>query len=358
MKPAEVPSNPVTLEHLLQAMTNLAQHHSSGQFTLSLEHARQKLSRYLLTSSQEYVLKLVQMGVALGASRMDLEIGPGSTRFRAAGCSLPAAGLERLLEHLLEPPSFQAEARALRHLTIAVNTALLEQPQGLRIYTWDGDRGQQFDWSHEGYQTIAWTPSEPIPQVIFEMRLLKIQRLSRWWKWLNQKLTLTRQFWTHPLESLLQSRAVWCPIPLFVEGRPLARPQVGPQDPLYQQEAFRAIFDRTLWITGEGVRCFDADQLFAQPCGGWIVLGTPTGLADINSEVCWVLDGVLAGRYNIPGHPGGGFRWLLLSAPATSGDLTGLQIVSDDALKNRLEEALDWLRDQQRRGNPSFLCRD
>jgi len=119
--------------------------HSSGRFTVDLASAAPKLRQYQLSDPFEYVLKLVQSGVAAGASSLWLSSSATSVDFVMKGVSFPFEGLVNLLAYLLCEPGGELE-RSLRHLATAVNAAVGTRAEEICLDCWDGTIGCRVAW--------------------------------------------------------------------------------------------------------------------------------------------------------------------------------------------------------------------
>ena len=129
---------------------------SQGQFTLALAQAREKLAKFLLKSPQDYLLKLIQAGVAAGAQRLELKTGANRVLFRMHGNS---------------------DSRALRHLAIATHSAVQIRPTGISLATWDGRSGEKHHWTRKAEPVSPGNPGKVIRRV-FKWRSRELVRKS------------------------------------------------------------------------------------------------------------------------------------------------------------------------------------
>lgn len=129
--------SPPGLEQFLTELQAEGRQDSSGQFTLSLEKARQKLASARLEPGH-YILKFVQAAIRAGASRVDLRMERGNLRLIFGTREAPFTP-EAVLEHL---SSAQLPDDPMwRHFVLGV-TACLGESSCYRIR-----------WAH-------WTPDE------------------------------------------------------------------------------------------------------------------------------------------------------------------------------------------------------
>ena len=315
------------LESVLESLQAEGQWQSSGAFTL-LADARQKLSAYLLESPADWVLKIVQAGVALRARQIRFEMARRQVNCRLIGVTTDTEQLTRLLAPLLQSEGWSGGG--WHHLALAFNTAMFTSPQGLRLTYWDGHEGHRFEWLGSKYRR---SPSAPAlePEVCLEVA----HRPNSLWEWLWQLL----QPRAGAEARLLRQRARWSPVPILVNQRALPEPTMGPADPLYLKEGFEARLERSWWLPGTGLRCLgDSDQ-----CGGLVAVGMQPQVGQVRSSITFVVDGVETPAHLLSGRPGGEFDWLVMPADGLHTDITGLRLVFDDLFRSRIDQAYDQL---------------
>jgi hypothetical protein len=342
----------VSVDSFLEQLSSEGHKDSEGRFTLSLEHAREKLSTYLLESTEEYLLKLIQAGVAAGAKELELISKATHVKFVMHGVSLNAADLAEILNHLLQP-SQSPDARALRHLATAVNTAVMTRAQGIVLATWDGSRGERFEWRSSGRTRSAWKPGGSNPRVLFQVRRTGFEFMANVYHLLSQRDILSMLLGTRagmdPDRLLVLDRAAWCPVPLRLNGRWLPRPVSGPADAAqYLQKA--VVLERS--TADPGIRNFDRklftwpwSRNYQEPVAAMGAVGRQPTLLHLRSQMHWVLDGVEVGSTPIEGFPVHYFGWAVVSAHGCSTDLPGLRVKADAALESSAESTTRILRD-------------
>ena len=302
----------VSVDSFLQELSSEGRLDSAGKFTLSLEHAKEKLSEFLLKSTQDYLLKLVQAGVAAGARTLDLRSSTGSLSFSMHGVSFDPIDLENILTHLLQPGQ-GAQARALRHLAIAINTAITTRATGITLATWDGHKGQKIFWKAGGRSSQPWRPFRSQPCVHFGVRRTVLESASQFWHLLGQRdifsMLTGGRAGLDPDRQTVLDRAIWCPVPLALNGQWLPRPRLGPPR--------GAIFSRTQvlhssWLPLDnpedpGIRRFHQQGMawpwsrhFDTTSAGAVNAGLQDSLSEATSQLNWVLDGVLVATQPIP----------------------------------------------------------
>lgn len=366
----------VSVDSFLQELTQEATLESRGQFTLSIDHAKEKLSEFLLNDAQEYLLKLVQAGVAAGANRLELRSHTTQCTFVMEGAFLSVTDLENILYHLLGNLGQDSHSRCLRHLAIAVNTAITTRATGLSLSSFDGNQGHRVEWSAHGRTLRPWTPRTRKPQVVFHVQRTILESAAQFMHFMGSRDILSMMIGSRqgmdPDRMLLVDRASWCPVPLMLNGRWMARPTPG-QSPsgslAYRQFAY-------LPREGEdpGVRRFKGTgwswpwQPHYESPDSALIMAEPRGLLDQRAwEVWWVLDGVVIARSRLQvpkskvpvtednllrplrqNRPINSdlshyYAWAVCSAHGCKTDLTGLSPVSNeflDQLRRRIEEAI------------------
>jgi hypothetical protein len=348
----------VSVDSFLQELTREGHLDSAGEFTLSLDHAKDKLSEFLLNSTDDYLLKLIQAGVAAGANRMELNSGTSSVHFVMHGVSFAPHDLENILAHLLRPAQ-GAQARALRHLAIAINTAIMTRATGITLATWDGRHGHRIFWKSTGRSSQNWRPSGSQPQVLFQLRRTVVESASQFMHLLSQRdilsMLLGSRAGLDPDRQMVLDRAIWCPVPLALNGRWMPRPAVAP--PAASGVGFaRQRIEQRLWLERSqpddpGIRNFNEKGLswpwrrnYLAPQSGTVSAGTHGVFDGTNSQLNWVLDGVLVASQPLHEIPMGSFGWGVMSAHGCSTDLTGMRPVQNEFLQSLAEPAFEALK--------------
>lgn len=322
----------VTIDSFLGELTREGSLDSTGTFTLSLEHAKRKLSQFLLASREEYLLKLVQAGVAAGAESMEMRSSGSRVAFTMWGASFLAADLKHLLQ-----PSGGPQQRALGHLAIAINSAVDTRATGISLATWDGKSGQKIGWNAAGRRHKSWRPlRKNLPLLHLEVQRTPLESLGQFMHLIGQRDILSMLVGSSagldPDSLLVMERAIWCPVPLALNGRWLPKPNLPP----------RAECGETLWRPrppqDPGIRRFKPGRVtwpwtcnFADPGQGAY---TRTG----DHQLTWIYDGVLV-RTELLRWPLG---WGVTSAHGCNIDLTGLSLVEDEALQLKRQDILDY----------------
>lgn len=351
----------VSVDSFLQELSTEGRLDSAGKFTLSVDHAKEKLSEFLLESTEEYLLKLVQAGVAAGATALDLHSSTTRVRFCMHGVSLDPADLRQILNHLLQP-SQSAQARTLRHLAIAVNTAVMTRATGMVLATWDGNRGEHIEWKAEGRKARPWKLRPGAPsRVYFEVLRTGVEFFSNFIHLLSQRDILSMLVGSRagldPDRLLVMDRAIWSPVPIRLNGRWLPRPALGP--PEAQISSIfgpRSPMSQQRWLSRDsanpGIRNFDPQAIdwpwsrnYRTPSGGTVGIGTQPTFENVGSYVQWVFDGVLTQLVPLESARPRLFGWAVLPAYDCSTDVTGLRLIENERLQDLAQPGLQVLQE-------------
>ena len=340
----------VSIDAFLEDLTGEGRLDSAGSFTISAEQAKEKLSQYLLESTEEYLLKLIQAGVAAGASELQLHSSTTRVQFTMKGCSFASRDLSEILYHLVRNDE-GSQARALRHLATAVNTAVATRATGIVLATWDGRQGQRLEWKANGKQVSAWNlEAGKTPCLYFEVRRTGLEFFSNFFHLLGQRDILSMFLGTRegmdPDRLMVMDRACWCPVPLSLNGRWLPKPSLGPRE----GGLGRPRNLKTRWLDlvpseDPGIRHFDQNRFdwpwsrnYARPQLGVVSSGFRSSFDTTGSLIHWVLDGVTVWNESIEGVPIGSFAWAVGSAHGATLDLTGLKVIPNAHLLERKRE--------------------
>ena len=333
MEPPENLRPGLSIECFLRGLAGEARLDSHGSFTLALAKAREKLARYLLSSPQDYLLKLIQAGVAAGAQRLELKTSTNRVFFKMRGVHYPSSQLLNIVDSLLQG---ETQDRALRHLAIAIHSAVQIRPQGVSLASWDGQTGQKHRWDQNGSTTEPWRPGRGEPSCV----QVEIQRTASEVLWQLAHLVGKRDVLSMLVASrrgldpdalLVLERASWCPVPLSLNGRWLPKPELG-------MSLGRSLQWKAREEGDVGIRCFEPKQItwpwtsnFKAPHSAVMRLYGSKGLT-------WISDGVTVGKSR--------FRrdtWMTASIGNCSLDPTGLQVIQDKSLTQRKKMLEDWV---------------
>ncbi|MGE0494255.1 MAG: hypothetical protein AB7S38_33900 [Vulcanimicrobiota bacterium] len=176
---------------------------SSGVFTLALDKARDKLSRFQLHQPHQYVCHLVSSGVAAGATRVEVTIDSDDIVVVHDGHPLSVERLENLFAALLEPDT--SAAAVPRELAIGLNSALLFEPAWITVTT---SQGTLLRLQGQTQQVARTEPTEG--------RSTRIHVKERHWR-------AVKRFFKRPPEiEALALNCRYCPVPVVVNGANVA----------------------------------------------------------------------------------------------------------------------------------------
>lgn len=347
----------LSLDNFLEDLKAEARLDSTGKFTLDESAALDKLAAFQLKRTDDLILKLVQCGVAGGASKMDFESKNTHIRFTFHELVFSQVELGRILSYLLNQEA--ASSRALIHLATAVNTAVGTRPSAIALASWDGSRGYLVRWSSSGKKVEPWNPSRGQgPQTLFELTRTK----AEWWDTIkhlfNQRDVFGMLFgwktgWAAD-EELLADRAAWCPVPIFMNGKPL------PEVPLVVGRERSSQRDIPISHTAElrlggGAGCrglrlskrklvpWPETQFPSGPVAAVMTAGEENRRQQVPSYLELISDGIVTERRMLGGVPRDYFVRILAAADA--GFKTGLDgfMLVDDA---NYQELIGWLMEQ------------
>lgn len=195
---------------------------ATGRFRVDRRRALQKMERFQLADPLAYTLELVAAAVCAGASAIHVENDSDDFALRWEGEAPTRDELDGLFDHLFARAP-EGRARALQHLALGVLGALGQAPRWVRV-----DRA-----AHAGEPALrlavadpAETRAEEHAHDVVGTRVHVRQKVS----FANLAEALLLGVHGAPEERLLRARARWCPVPLLLNGAPLAAPT--PKAPL------------------------------------------------------------------------------------------------------------------------------
>ncbi len=322
---------------------------SQGVFTLAAAQAREKLARSALKIPQLYILKLVQAGVALGATRMRVDgFRNGLTLWFDAPSAPTPDGVLRAL-------SGEAVGdEGLRLLGEGMNVALFLEPAALALHHWSGD-GEGWALSFRG-EELASGPAPARPDQLPEEGPL----------WLFSLQKPGYHFLRSPVEaemSWLHSRCTFMPIDFKIRGHQLyARPErSGAAEPMegrhwlverHEVGASSMLVEppdrqpggseiKAGWLRQ---RMFGGLTLWQRTKGGYdenpalcrAVYLLPEDLTGADT-VAFVRHGVIVARVKVTKTGAGGLA--LLDASLVNFDISGFEVVRDEKLDEAMRTA-------------------
>ncbi|MCA9794427.1 MAG: hypothetical protein KC910_21615 [Candidatus Eremiobacteraeota bacterium] len=129
-----------SLEQLLDSLKRQGgTHHSSGQFMVDLQKAREKLRQFQLSEPCFYLLKLVQALIRAGAEAIDIRLDRLAVDVTS---SLPEESPFLQAPKVVSALSCaDGESPALRHLSVALNAAWAMNPEKIVWAGWSAGQG-------------------------------------------------------------------------------------------------------------------------------------------------------------------------------------------------------------------------
>jgi tetratricopeptide (TPR) repeat protein len=124
------------LNMLLAELTRSGQADSTGIFTISLDKARDKLSKFQLPEPRMYVLNILASAVCGGATLVEVSIDRSALEFRFNGLSLGEFDLLGLTNQLLSPTEMR-----LYELAVAFNAVQSLDLEAVALESWHGEEG-------------------------------------------------------------------------------------------------------------------------------------------------------------------------------------------------------------------------
>lgn len=197
------------LDDLLSELRAEGEVDSRGSFTLDRKQARAKLQKFQLADPRRYVLELVQAAVLRGATRIDFEIDADDMHMRFDGRAFTPAELDDLWGSIFADGEDE-HLRGLRQLALGLNAALGMAPKRIRVVSGTSSielRPDRDDVLEQRRDALAQT------HVHVEQRL-KLGLVVDFLR--NLTGTLSE-------EVYLQHRCAYSPIPITLDGKPLAQ---------------------------------------------------------------------------------------------------------------------------------------
>ena len=201
------------LQALLQLFHDEGRLDSRGMFSLELEVARQKTAHFLLPEPGAYLLKLVQAGVSLECSGIEVRIGRHHTALVWKGPAPRRFSVTQFMSYLHNPWG-EGDQDAARHLAIAVHACreettieliVSDEGQAIRLEVGHAIRVERLD---EKLQDWQFRLQKPSPRGFIE--------------WARRFLPSVMAE-----HKLLSRRCAYSPVPIELDGRrpgPTAKP--------------------------------------------------------------------------------------------------------------------------------------
>ncbi len=351
----------VTLENLLEDLHDDGETESSGVFTLDPKKAREKLQNFAFVSPDDYLPKLVQAGVAAGASQIEVEVNASIVELLFRDLYFEKDQVQGLMNYLLVencPP----EWRPLRHLAAGLRGSLAVEPGLVWWESWSDGKGYQRRWSDQDWNLKELERSEQ------QGRFSRFHLVRQAGKRFRLAFSSLFQSKEHERPGLLR-RCAYLAQPLTLNGEPIKRAEFGrPRYPGYRIELdenpgesrpppylasdqlVEGLIDKHHHLA-EVYPTDDRPTSLIQPPHSQATLKTLTGgpcrawlgleaQLEKTARITYIEDGVVLEtrelELGIPGLVG------IYSAEGLPKDLTGFSLVEGEAYRAHL----DWLRQQ------------
>lgn len=344
---------------------------SSGEFTLALEKAREKLKKFQLADATFYLLKVFQAAVCAGTDHVDIRLTRNQVQLSFWLPDGPdVLEPEELLTAMAaEPPSNDSP---LRHLAIGLNAGLAADPVSVVWARWvTPHRGRALDIRD---QDLTLLDDPPIPSSLkhpgqgrlFLFRLTKPASLSLSGSCAQEHTSVVlrcgfapvgvrldgrplRSTWRGaPTSDLHQYSAPYYLVERYVLNHPAGIHFRRPGLEAYRRTASTYVSKRTTPTLGGGAPTFCYD--FVDPHGQPAVLPPPgqdlvcSAAASLPlalrgpAVVAFVKHGVLIDPKIVCNNGGGAF--CVLPANGLSVDLSEFQVIEDEAYRAAVREAV------------------
>lgn len=150
--------------------------HSQGEFTIDMDRANSKMSRFQFQEESEFLFHLVGGLFRLGCQHLEVVTRGSELVVNCQGYALPEGVPERLDEHLLNEDS------PMRRLAAACQAILAHTPQE---FSWVDRAGQRFDYLTD--ETSKWSKPQldhvrvcGLPEKLLQQATSRLQEAARY----------------------------------------------------------------------------------------------------------------------------------------------------------------------------------
>lgn len=205
----------LSIEDLLEDLRYDGVMESSGNFTLDPKKAEEKLRHFSFASAFDYILKIVQCAVASGAPRVDVEVTSRSVEVTFDGEAFAQEDIKRLMGHLLNEAS-RPGSRRFRHLAAGLRGAVAVTPSAVSFESWGESGGFRRTWDEKGWNLRVLETERPKTVNTFRLTRTLSQSLSA------AGSELMSIFSSHKEGDLgeeiaLKSRCEYSPVDIFLD---------------------------------------------------------------------------------------------------------------------------------------------
>ena len=301
------------LDDLLSSLCSEGRQDSSGAFTMDAATALEKLRKFQLTDPFQYCLRWLQAAVAGGALTFNWQSNRTRVKVEMDNFVLDPDRISLLPGLLLDPRASRAE----QHLSAGLNAAILTEMSSVRLCSGD----MVVTWSAAGFHSESREMGMRGTQIE-----LQRGKSHSFWHIIGRSRDREQKY--------LHSQAACAPLSLGIQG-------AAPERRLPRSEEFAGYNES--WLTapaGCGFRppqCW-SDRRYPERCS---LYTSELVYSRRHSLLFPIKDGVLLSVEEIfPGKQG---RAFLLDASPLKTDLTGLQLVKDEAYQKVVDELAKYL---------------
>ena len=330
---------------------------------MDFSHAREKLANRLLERTEQLLLKLVQSAVVAGATDVELSTSTTRVAFTMNGVALPFEGLSRVLNYILQEGTTPTE-RALKHLAMAVNTAVSTRATGIRLAAWNGTEGQQNHWAVGGRTTGAWVPRRRNqPCTTFELARTEEESRSNLWHLLSTRdipsmvrdllpgsSTRNKRGWDAD-RLLIYEKASYCPVPVRINRKVTPPPTLVVGTSRGRDGDVEMDHSYELWLpvqpgsrglhTGKPRNPWPGHTFPGPVPGGVLTVGRLEQFMNVVSLLEVTVDGINDRVVAVGGVPRQHYVRGVVACDGMSSDLTGLRPLMDEAFYLHLDGLLE-----------------
>ena len=177
-------------------------------FTLSRDKAIEKLREFSLRHPRQYILELIQAAVFSGATYIAVDINRDRLLVAwVGGKPFSPDELESIFDYLFADRG-EMSTRHLTQLAIGLNALLQRKPKLIRIESGDGTPGAtaRMDLDKAGNGDLG------IPESGLAGTYILVEYPSSW-------LPRFQRTGFHPEEGLIETRCLYVPVPVLLNGR-------------------------------------------------------------------------------------------------------------------------------------------
>ena len=196
------------LEGFLSAQRGEGELDSDGEFTMSLEKARQKLRKFQLGNPAFYLLKIFQSAVRACADKIEIKLSGRTVRLWFQ-TEEPVYDIARILAAL--DTVLGCQDQGLRHLVIGINSSLAVEPEHVLWGEW-GPHPRALKITDAGVETVQ-PPKPPCPNFGGSARVGYMFEIKRKGSLLSQSFAAEKQ--------ALESRCCYAPATVLLNGHEL-----------------------------------------------------------------------------------------------------------------------------------------